>query len=167
MRQLFLILLGIFLIALSGAIYRALHLELIHPDIGLLLVVFTALRMKRDQGIVIVTALGFVADSFAGSPTGMFAFIYLLVWLSTRLGARVFLPDTKNAQYKLIFAMSLFAGLLQIIFLGLAGTGAGPVLAVLKVILPLALIHVLIAKPVWVLAQKTVGLSIEQKMGIS
>ena len=153
MRQIGLALLGIFLLALDGALCRILHLELMHPDPVLLLAIFIALNLSAAEGAVVVFFLGLSADSFAGTPMGMLASVHMLVWILVRWSKRFLLPDQKGMQLVLVFVMSLVFSLLVMLMLAIMEAGSGPVWANFKVMFPLAIIHVLLASPIWALAR--------------
>jgi len=153
MRQVGLALLGIFLLALNGALCRILHLELMHPDPVLLLSVFVALNLSLAEGGLIVFFLGVSADSFAGTPMGMLASAHMLVWILIRWSMRFLLPERKAMQLALLFVMSLVFSLLVMLMLAVMEAGTGPVWVSFKVMFPLAVIHVLLAGPVWAIAR--------------
>ena len=153
MRQVGLALFGIFLLALNGAVCRILHLELMHPEPVLLLSVFIGLNLSSAEGALVVFFLGVSADSFAGTPMGMLASAHMLVWLLVRWSMRFLLPEQKGMQLALVFVMSLVFSLLVMLMLAIMEAGGGPVWASFKVMFPLAVIHVLLAGPVWALAR--------------
>jgi hypothetical protein len=66
---------------------------------------------------------------------------------------RFIMPDRKGMQLGLLFVMSLVFSLLVMLLLAIMEAGTGPVWANFKVMLPLAVIHVLLASPVWALAR--------------
>jgi rod shape-determining protein MreD len=154
MRQIGLVLFGIFLLALDGALCRILHLELMHPDPVLVLSVFIALNLSSAEGALMVFFLGLSADSFAGTPMGMLASAHMFVWILVRWSLRFLIPDRKGMQLILLFVMSLVFSLLLMLMLAIMEAGTGPVWANFKVMLPLAVIHVLLASPVWALARR-------------
>ena len=149
MKQIGLVLFGVFLLALDGALCRILHLELMHPDPVLLLSVFIALNLSSGEGAVMVFFLGLSADSFAGTPMGMLASVHIFVWILVRWSTRFIIPERKGMQLALLFVMSLVFSLLVMLMLAIMEAGGGPVWANFKVMLPLAIIHVLLASPVW------------------
>lgn len=153
MRQVGLALFGIFLLALDGAFCRILHLELMHPEPVLLLAIFIALNLSAAEGAVTVFFLGLCADSFAGTPMGMLASVHMLVWVLVRWSMRFLLPEQKGMRLALVFVMSLVFSLLVMLMLAIMESGTGPVWASFKVMFPLAVIHVLLAGPVWALAR--------------
>jgi rod shape-determining protein MreD len=153
MRPIGLVLFGVFLLALDGALCRVLHLELMHPDPILLLDVFIALNLSSVEGVLMVFFLGVSADSFAGTPMGMLASVHLLVWILVRWSVRFLMPERKGMQLTILFVMSLVFSLLVMLMLAIMGAGVGPVWANFKVMPPLALVHLLLAGPVWAVAR--------------
>jgi rod shape-determining protein MreD len=153
MRQVGLALFGVFLLALDGAVCRILHLELMHPDPVLVLSVFIALNLSLAEGALVVFFLGLSVDSFAGTPMGMLASAHMLVWILIRWSMRFLLPERKGMQLAQLFVMSLVFSLLVMLLLAIMEAGTGPVWANFKVMLPLAVIHVLLASPIWAIAR--------------
>jgi rod shape-determining protein MreD len=153
MRQIGLVLFGVFLLALDGALCRVLHLELMRPNPVLLLDVFIALNLTSAEGAVMVFLLGVSADSFAGTPMGMLASVHLFVWMLVRWSLRFLIPERKGMQLVLLFVMSLVFSLLVMPMLAIMEASVGPVWASFKVMLPLALVHLLLAGPVWAVAR--------------
>ncbi len=153
MRSAGLVLFGVILLALDGALCRVLHLELLRPDPVLLLDVFIALHLTSAEGVVMVFLLGVSADSFAGTPMGMLASVHLFVWMLVRWSLRFLIPERKGMQLIILVVMSLVFSLLVMLMLAIMEAGAGPVWANIKVMLPLALVHVLLASPVWAVAR--------------
>lgn len=153
MRPAGLVLFGVFLLALDGALCRVLHLELMRPDPVLLLDVFIALHLTSAEGVVMVFLLGVSADSFAGTPMGMLASAHLFVWMLVRWSLRFLMPEQKGMQLIILFVMSLVFSLLVMLLLAITEAGVGPVWANLKVMFPLALVHLLLAGPIWAVAR--------------
>jgi rod shape-determining protein MreD len=154
MRSVGLVLFGIFLLALDGALCRVLHLELMRPDPVLLLDVFIALHLTSAEGVVMVFLLGVSADSFAGTPMGMLASVHLFVWMLVRWSLRFLIPERRGMQLIILFVMSLVFSLLVMLMLAIMEAGTGPVWANFKVMLPLALVHLLLASPVWAISRR-------------
>ena len=119
----------------------------------LLLVVFIALNLSAAEGALMVFFLGVSADSFAGTPMGMLAFVHLFVWILVRWSMRFIMPERKGMQLVILFVMSLVFSLLVMLMLAIMEAGTGPVWANFKVMLPLALVHLLLAGPVWAVAR--------------
>ena len=154
MRLAVFVCLGIFLLALDGALCRVFHLEWIHPDPVLILVVYAAMFSPSAGGAVAAMALGWAAGNFAGTPPGLLMTSYVLVWIGTGWMRRFIVPSRVAAQLGVVFLMSLFHSLLALAFLSWLGSDAGVMWVVAKAMLPLALIHVLLALPIWSLASK-------------
>lgn len=53
------------------------------PDLMLIFVVWTSLRIPFITGVCFAFAAGFVTDLFSGSPTGLYAVIYCLAFIET------------------------------------------------------------------------------------
>lgn len=154
MRYLALLVYGVFLLALDGALCRVFHLEWIHPDPILLLDVFIALHLTFTEGAVLVFLSGIAADSFAGTPTGMLLTAHMLAWLLVRWARQFVVPDQPLVQRFLVFVLSILFNLFLVLQLATMDTGNGPIWISLKSMVPLALLHVLLARLVWMPARK-------------
>lgn len=160
MKHLGLIGFAIGLLTIEGALTRLMHIEVLRPDPILPLVIFLALR-PGAAGALTTFGLGLVADSFSGTPTGMLALIYLVIWGLVRLASAYLLPDRKLVQYTLLFVMSV------VFYLALMGMLAGvliesssvqgPVSTLALWAGPLALINILVAVPIWALSRRILG----------
>jgi hypothetical protein len=156
MRHLGLLAMGLGLLAVEGAAIRLLQVEVLRPDPILVLVVFLGIR--AEAGLVLsVFALGLFADSFAGTPTGMLTCLYLVVWMLVRGSQSFLLADENRVAFGLLFVVSLVFNLM------LAGLLAGftpagtAVTGILIWMVPLALLNLLLAVPVWAMARGLVG----------
>ena len=143
MRLAVFVCLGIALLALTGALCRVFHLEWIHPDPVLLMVIYAALFSPSMSGAVGALAMGWAADSFAGTPAGLLTSSYFLVWMATGRARRFIVPSRVSSQLGLVFFMSLFHSLLCLGLLTWLNMAEGVLWVVGKAALPLALIHVL------------------------
>lgn len=160
MKQLGLIFLAVCLLTLEGALGHLLRLEILRPDPILPLVIFLALR-PGVAGAVTTFSLGLIADSFAGTPLGMSAIIYLIIWGLVRLASAYLLPDRKLVQYGLLFAMSLvfylaLMGMLAGVLVG-GSDVQGPAATLAIWALPLTLTNLLLAAPIWALTRRILG----------
>ncbi len=153
MRYLALLGLVVVLLAVEGAIGRLFHIELLQPDPVLVLVVFIAFHLGPG-GVLLVFASGLVADSAAGAPHGLLTSTYLLVWIVVRATQGVFLPDRKSVQLGMLFVMSLVSTGLVLLMLRLADRAGGLTSALLIWMLPLALLNLFLAWPVWAIARR-------------
>jgi rod shape-determining protein MreD len=155
MRPVFLAVFGILLLIIKSVAVRALHIELLNPDLGLLLAVFMAFYLRPFPGLMVVFVLGLFADSLGGTPLGMKAFIDLTVFFIVRVSLRVLLPDRLMTQLVLLFLASIISSLLLVVML--MEVGPGVITPVIRWMLPLALLHVILAVPIWAMARKISG----------
>jgi rod shape-determining protein MreD len=162
MRYFGIVVLGIVLMAVNGAFCRVFHLEIVHLDVVLVLVVFIALETKTIPGLIVVAVLGLLADSFAQTPFGMYGSNHLLVWVFTRIALRMVITDTRSSKIKVLLAMSLLSSILSMIQLAIMPISSDAVIIVLKVMIPLAIMQAVLAIFVWPLARKIVGMPSEQ-----
>lgn len=160
MKHLGLIGLALGLLTLEGALARLFQLEVLRPDPVLPLVIILALR-PGALGAVTCFGLGLVADSFGGTPLGMLALVYLLIWGLVRTASAYLLPDRRVVQYGLLFVMSILfylalMGLLAGVLIG-GSSVRDPVVNLALWVLPLTLANLLLAGPIWALARRILG----------
>jgi rod shape-determining protein MreD len=152
-RIIWLIPLAMLLLALESALFRVFFVEAWRPDCILLLVVFLAFRSGTLAGIV-VFVMGFMADSFAGTTHGMLTSVYLMIWAVVRVMLVFFIPDRRTVQFGLLVAMSLLANLLEALLLSMTDVGPEPVSRLMTLMAPMVVLHVILAIPVWALAER-------------
>ncbi len=156
MRRLGLIGFALGLLTVEGAVCRLLHVEMLRPDPILVLVVYLAFRAGTASAVE-VFVLGLLADGFAGTPSGMLTMIYLIVWTLVKMAQAFLIPERRLIQFGILFLMSLvFDLLLVIVLVSLPGRG-GPVSSLLVWTLPLALLNLAMAGPIWSLARWILG----------
>ncbi len=156
MRHLGIIGFAIGLLTIEGAVCRLLHVELLRPDPILVLVVFLAFR-AGPVSVVEVFVLGLIADGFAGTPAGMLTMIYLVVWTLCRMAQAFLNPDHQIIQFGMLFFMSLVFDLLLVLVLLSLPEGGGPVSSIMIWALPLALLNLAMAGPIWALSSRISG----------
>ena len=125
-RALALLLLGLLMTMLQGALATFVHPPLV-PDLGLLMVVAIGLCFPSAAGGVVMAAtLGYVADLFSGSLLGQHALLRVLAFGAARLGSRQL--NLRGALPQVVFVAgltSVHALLLATLTSFMAG-GAGP-----------------------------------------
>jgi len=144
-----LLLLGIVLQMLDGVLCRSFHLQWMHPDPLLFFDVYLGLQCPALPGGLLVLALGFTADSFAGTPRAMMVANHLFLWMLIRWARHFLAPGQRGVQLGTLLGASLLYSLLIIMELGLMEVGSGPILVNLKAMFPLAGLHVLLAGLIW------------------
>jgi rod shape-determining protein MreD len=108
----------------------------IRPDLYLLLVFFLSQRLTPEAATLQGFLIGLTQDALSGGPLGLRAFTdSLLAFLAARLSRDLY-TETPLAQFGLLFAGSVGAGMLGLaLFLFFFGA-VSPVPAVLRVIIP-------------------------------
>lgn len=92
------------------------------PDLMLILVVFLGVSFPLLPGAFLVLFCGLLYDTFSGGPLGLFSFVYLFIFFSLKLLARVLILGRT-----IPFRMALTAGLMgvQILLLVLLPASLG------------------------------------------
>ena len=93
------------------------------------------------------------AESFAATPPGMMMSAYILIWLAARWLRRFSMPGQTGVQLGALFALSILSSLLMFVYLLAMDVAEGVLWINLKAMLPLAVLHVILAIPVWALAR--------------
>jgi cell shape-determining protein MreD len=156
MRALGLISLALAALTLEGVICHVLHVDSLRPDPVLALVVLLALRPTVSKA-VLACLLGLLADGFAGTPLGLLACVYVLLWGLISVVQVFLLPDRPLVQYGLLFGAGLlFFPLLALVSLS-APQPAAPIGHILAWMAPVAVFNLLVAVPVWSVANRILG----------
>jgi rod shape-determining protein MreD len=128
---------GLLLCAVGQAILLGpLSIGDIGPDLFLLLVFFLSQRLTAEAATIQGFLIGLTQDALSGGPLGLRAFTdSLLAFLAACLSRDLY-TETPLAQFGLLFAGSIGAGVLSLaLFLFFFGA-MSPVSALLRVIIP-------------------------------
>lgn len=131
------LLLGIIL--LCTAVFPAVLPPLLRPDLFAILIIFLALRGRRDHILQTCWLIGLLKDIVSGAHLGAYALIYLLAALALLRLRRLLNTRTARAQILLGFAVPFTT---EILLLAPALIHSRPLLisAALKTLIPAALI---------------------------
>ncbi len=86
----------------------------LEPDLMLILVVFLGISFPPLQGAFLVLFCGLLYDTFSGGPLGLFSFIYLFLYFSLKLLARVLIMG-ETILFRMILTTVLMGA--EILFL--------------------------------------------------
>lgn len=154
MKLLLTIIAALVLLAVQTAAMRAFDFAIARADVTLVVVMFLAIRAQTLEGAVGSFFAGYFLDVLSGQPTGLYAFVSVLMFLVGRVLAP--LADVRSAPAfaVLVFAADLLHNLVAWGLVSLAtpdGISRGPMLAGLP---GSAALTAVIAVPVWVLLAK-------------
>ncbi|MCX5861225.1 MAG: rod shape-determining protein MreD [Desulfomonile sp.] len=100
------------------------------PDLMLILVVWAGLTMNLPTGLAFAFIAGILADSLSGSPTGLFALIYCIVFVCCNYVNANFDMDALSGRFIVVFVASVFgAGVVLLLRWPMGPIGFGPVAA--------------------------------------
>lgn len=141
--------LGLFGIILQGALAHVLS-PLVLPDLGLLVVLASALFLGPAEGLLVAAALGLMSDVLSASLLGEFACVRILEFVLTRavggkLDLRRGLPFTVYTLAILPLDAALVLGLTRL-FLGPLPLDGAALLAPLERALPTVLLAAPLAR---------------------
>ena len=80
------------------------------PDLFLILVFWAAIRITFVFAAVFAFTAGMLTDLFSGAPPGLFAILYLLIFLSSAYLHSVFQLDSHAVNVMTVFCASFVAG---------------------------------------------------------
>ncbi len=91
------------------------------PDIMLILVVWVSLRPAMVAGIAFAFVGGILVDLFSGSPTGLFALVYCLIFVASSSANSALEINRPIGRVLVIFAAALGSGGAVVLTRRLAG----------------------------------------------
>lgn len=155
MKPVALAIFGITLVLIKSVAMRVFHIELLHPDLGVVMAVFAAFHLRPLSGSIVVLVVGLFADSLGGTPLGMKASIDLLVFFIVRFSLRILLPDRTVTQIIMLFVASIISSLLLLVAL----TEIEPrvTVPVIHWMLLLAVLNTMVAIPIWAVSRLISG----------
>jgi len=121
----FIFLLTAFLLALlESTLVSLIFPSYLKPDLMILLVVFLGISFPLLPGALLVFFCGLLYDTFSGGPLGLFAFVYLCIFFSLKVLAKILILG-ETLLFRIILVavlMSLQSVLLMVLpmFLGIA-----------------------------------------------
>ena len=107
---LFVLFLGVATLGLQVTSYGFLIPLEYKPDAMLILVIWASQRISFGRGICFSFLAGAAVDILSASPTGLFALIYCLIFVSSGYLHDILRVDNVAARFVLVFGASLFAG---------------------------------------------------------
>lgn len=148
MRLVATVLLALVLLTVESVVVRAFGWSVTRVDVTVVLIAFLALRASALEGAFAAFIIGYMLDSMSGSPTWLYTFLAVLIFLFGRLGAS--LVDVRTAASFALFCLGADVGhgLLAVFFSWLVskqGSASGALLSALPLQVALtALVAVLL-----------------------
>ncbi len=106
-RFLSLLMIAVVLIVLQTTLLEIVLLHQFSVELSLLLVLYAGFRYEPGEGAVVSFLCGFLTDCVSGSPTGLYVFLYVLVFSVTKL-----ISERMYADNRLFFAFFAFVAVL-------------------------------------------------------
>ena len=107
---LFLVVIGVTALVLQTTSWGFLIPAAYKPDLALILVIWVSLRMTFGIGAGFAFAVGLAIDMLSGSPTGLFALIYCLLFVTCGFLHSTFRIDVLSGKALTVFGSTLAAG---------------------------------------------------------
>jgi len=125
MRMIGLVVLALLLLTVQSVVLQALDIQSLRVEVTVLMVAFLSLRATRGSGATCAFALGYLLDLMSGRPTGLFAFLAVLLFLIARGLSSVVDIRTPVAFALFAAAADTVHGLLAVFFVWLTSRGPG------------------------------------------
>jgi rod shape-determining protein MreD len=101
---------GMIVLVTQITLFRMLFPALYKPDLAVVLVVWTALRLSAVVGILFAFSMGLGIDLTSGAPMGLFSLIYSVVFVTCGYLNSTFDMDTHPGRAAAVFGATLLAG---------------------------------------------------------
>jgi rod shape-determining protein MreD len=118
---LFLVVIGTAVLVLQTTSWGFLVPAAYKPDLALILVLWVSLRMTFAIGAGFAFAVGLAIDILSGSPTGLFALIYCLLFATCGFLHSTFRIDVLSGKAVTVFGSTLAAGAIVFLVRWLSG----------------------------------------------
>jgi rod shape-determining protein MreD len=107
---LFALLMGVAILCLQVTSYGFLIPLEYKPDVMLILVIWASQRLSFGRGICLSFLAGAAVDILSGSPIGLFALVYCLIFVASGYLHDILRVDNIAARFVLVFGASMLAG---------------------------------------------------------
>lgn len=158
MRNTAFLLIGIGLLILQSNLYRligGLHIAGITPSLMLPLIVFMGVHeYSMARGAALSFILGYLLDSFAGAPVGLFTFITVATFVVSRAAGVRLAAQTLLTKVALAFVFGLVEGVLVVVLTAIFGGDAARPRALALLVAPHALSTAICAPLIFRVAER-------------
>jgi rod shape-determining protein MreD len=113
-RFLSLLVIAVALIVLQTTLLEIVLLHQMSVELALLLVLYAGFRYEPGEGAVVSILCGFLTDCATGSPTGLFVFLYVLIFSATKLLSQRMYADSRLFFAFFAFVAALVEGMLLV-----------------------------------------------------
>lgn len=125
MRMIGLVVLALFLLTVQSVVLQSVGALSLRVEFTVMIVAFLSLRATRGEGATCAFALGYLLDLMSGRPTGLYAFLAVLIFLIGRGFSSIVDIRTPVAFALFVAAADTVHGLLAAAFMGLTLKGPG------------------------------------------
>ncbi len=133
----------------------------ITPSLVLPLIVFMGVHeYSLGRGAALAFAIGYLLDTFAAAPIGLYTFTSVVVFVVARGAGVQLAAQTAPTKVALAFAFSLLEGIIVITLTAIFGGDAGRPRALASLVLPHAITTALLAPVIFGLAQRIHGATV-------
>ncbi len=158
MRNTAFLLIGIGLLILQSNLYRLIggfHIAGITPSLMLPLIVFMGVHeYSIARGAALSFILGYLLDSFAGAPVGLFTFITVATFVVSRAAGVRLAAQTLLTKVALAFVFGLVEGVLVVVLTAIFGGDAARPRALALLVAPHAIATALCAPLIFRIAER-------------
>lgn len=158
MRNTAFLAIGVALLVAQSNLFRligALHISGATPSLLLPLIVFMGVHeYSMARGAALAFILGYLLDSFAGAPVGLFTFITVATFVVSRAAGVRLAAQTLLTKVALAFVFGLVEGVLLVILTAIFGGDAARPRALALLVAPHAVATAVFAPLVFSLAER-------------
>lgn len=160
---------GIGLLIIQSNLFRLidrLHVPGATPSLLLPLIVFMGVHeYSIARGAALAFLLGYMLDLFAASPTGLFTFITVATFVTSRAAGVRLAAGTFVTKVALAFAFALFEGVLVLVLTAIFGVDPARPRALALLVAPHAISTAICAPFVFALAERVHAATITVQPG--
>lgn len=117
--------LSLVVLSIEASVVRVFGWAMAPLDITVALVVYVAIFAATVEGAFTAFALGYMLDALSGRPTGLYAFLAVLLFLAVRVGNSLIDARTRGLYALATGASTLAMGLLAAFFTWMTSRGGG------------------------------------------
>ncbi len=150
MRSVAIVVAAFLLLVLQSTFAHLVPLDYLVPNAALVVILYMGLHdYNASQGALIAFAIGYLLDSFAGSPMGLHTFVAVAIFLFSRFAALRLFMQGWIFEIAITFVLALVASALVLVIRALFDKDFGSLLIHIKIVMSRAVATAVLAPPVF------------------
>ena len=142
---------GLFFLLLQSTVIPWLLPSYLKPDLLLILLIYVGLNEKFRSGALLAYGLGCLLDVFTGHYLGLYGFVFLTLFFTTRIAVKWFNTESSMLLVTMVFWGTLAEGALVMFALGLFAEAGELYTLILVQLFPRAIVSCLVAEVILLL----------------